>query len=111
MNDGLPRKRLIGYADRMSVRPGESLRFMVSCEEVSAYHAEIVRLVSGDLHPPGLGLMEHPVATSITGLYHGRFQPIHAGSYAIIEAQDGLDRLEDFTLQAMIWLLHRASRR
>ena len=44
MNDGLPRMRLIGYSDRMSVRPGESLRFMVSCEEVSTYHAEIVRL-------------------------------------------------------------------
>ena len=103
MNDGLPRMRLIGYSDRMSVRPGESLRFMVSCEEVFAYHAEIVRLVSGDLHPRGLGLIEHPVATSITGRYAGRYQPIHAGSYAIIEAQDGLDRLGDFTLQAMIW--------
>jgi hypothetical protein len=111
MSGALPQKRLIGYADRVSVRPGESLRFMVSCEEVSTYHAEIVRLVSGDLHPRGLGLIEHPVVTSITGSYVGCFQPIHAGSYAIIEAWDGLDRLEGFTIQAMIWPTRPGGRR
>jgi len=103
MTDGMPRKRLIGYADRMSVRPGERLRFMVSCDDLSAYHAQIVRLVSGDLHPQGLGFIEHPVETGITGTYAGRFQPLWAGSYAIVDGPAGPDQLGSFTVQAMIW--------
>lgn len=103
MSDSMPRKRLVGYADRMSVRPGDRLRFMVSCEEVAGYHAQIVRLVSGDLHPQGLGLIERPVETAVTGTYAGRFQALKAGSYAVLEQAAGFGPLNDFTLQAMIW--------
>src|SRR5215475_13871584 len=103
MTDGLPRKRLLGYADRMSVRPGDRLRFMVSCEDVSAYNAEVVRLVSGDLHPQGLGLIEHPVTTSVSGTYPGRHQPLRAGSYGIVDEPGGFDGMQDFALQAMVW--------
>ena len=109
MSEALPHKHLVGYADRMSVRPGDRLRFMVSCEETSAYHAENVRLESGDLHPQGPGFIEHPVATNVTGTYAGRFQPLHAGSYALVEG--GIAKLTDFTLQAMIWPTSPGGRR
>ena len=49
----LPKKRIIGYPDRVSVAPGEDIQFMVSCDGVARYRADIVRLVSGDLHPGG----------------------------------------------------------
>ena len=34
---------IVGYSDRFSVQPGESVSFMVSSRSPS-YHAEIVRL-------------------------------------------------------------------
>ena len=36
--------RVMGYADKWSVAPGETVRFMVSCLGGSSYDAEIVRL-------------------------------------------------------------------
>ena len=55
-------KKIVGYADRISVAPGERIRFMVSCEpEVSSYRAEIVRLLSGDTQPDGPGYRDEAV--------------------------------------------------
>ena len=36
---------VVGYADRLSVRPGETIRFMASCTQ-RKYRADIVRLKS-----------------------------------------------------------------
>ena len=102
MSPNLPQKRLVGYADRMSLRPGERIAFMVSSEADRSYRAEIVRLISGDLHPEGAGLIEEPVASPIEGFHPGRRQEIHAGSYALLEDGGGF-ALESFSLQATIW--------
>jgi N,N-dimethylformamidase len=99
----LPKKRIVGYADKISAAPGSAIRFMVSCEEIETYRADIVRLVSGDLHPEGSGLIEELVETPAGGDYPGRPQSIHAGSHAVIEIQAPFAELESFTLQAMIW--------
>lgn len=111
MTEPLPRKRIVGYADRISVRPGEDIDFMVSCDEIPSYRAEIVRLISGDLHPQGLGFIEQPIDSEIAGEYEGRSQQLAAGSYAVIEDCRGLDRLSDFTVQAMIWPTSPGERR
>ena len=63
----LPKKRIIGYPDRVSAAPGEEIRFMVSCDGVARYRADIVRLVSGDLHPGGSGFIERLVETPVGG--------------------------------------------
>ena len=42
---------LIGYADKLSVQPGRSIKFMVSAEDHGAYSAGLVRLISGDANP------------------------------------------------------------
>ena len=99
----LPKKRIIGYPDRVSAAPGEEIQFMVSCDGVARYRADIVRLVSGDLHPGGSGFIERLVETPVGGDYPGRDQPIDAGSYAVIDAAAPFAALESFTLQAMIW--------
>jgi N,N-dimethylformamidase len=103
MSAGLPKKRLVGYADRHSLRAGETIRFKVSSDGIARYRAEIVKLVSGDHHPDGLGFIEKPVETPITGDYVGRHQVLRAGSYGIVPAVEDLDRMESFTIQAMIW--------
>ena len=41
------RPHLIGYVDRFSVAPGQTIHFMVSCSSPT-YQADIVRLIHGD---------------------------------------------------------------
>jgi N,N-dimethylformamidase len=47
--------RLLGYADRISVAPGDTIRFMVSADGIGRYRARIVRLIQGDCNPAGPG--------------------------------------------------------
>ena len=97
-------KTIAGYTDKLSVAPGETVRFLVSCDDGAAsYRAGIVRLICTDDHPEGPGLIERPVKTSVDGEYPGRRQPIHAGSYAVVPSGPALAPLESFTVQAMIW--------
>ena len=75
--------RITGYSDEISVRPGETISFMVSCE-MSSYQADIVRLICGDTNPEGPGYKEELVETPVSKSYQGRHQDIHAGSYAVM---------------------------
>ena len=93
--------KIVGYSDRFSVRPGQTIRFMVSCEE-SAYRAEIVRLRHTDDSPRGPGFKTETLETSANGEYQGRYQPIRKGSYGAIPHNPLLDGSEGFTLQAWI---------
>ena len=45
---------VVGYADRLSVQQGETIRFMVSSKHPT-YRADIVRLIQGDANPIGPG--------------------------------------------------------
>ena len=74
-------KCIVGYTDRISAAPGDTVRFMVSSEDSEPYRADIVRLISGDLHPEGAGFKEEVIETAANGDYPGRKQVIHAGSF------------------------------
>ena len=94
--------RITGYADRMSVRPGEEIKFFVHSELNETYQADIVRLIHGDTNPEGPGHKEELVHTSVSDLYAGKNQPIHAGSYVMVRDAPALD-LASFTLCAFIY--------
>ena len=95
---------IVGYADQWSVRPGDTIKVMVSCEGGDTrYRAEIVQLVCGDDSPAGPGYKERPVAHPANGEYAGRRQAIHAGSYVLVPASPLLGSVASFTLQALIW--------
>jgi N,N-dimethylformamidase len=92
-----------GYSDRISVAPGDVIRFMVSCEEVKNYRADIVRLIHGDTNPAGPGFKEELIETPVSGDYKGRFQTIHAGSHVVIaDRGERLNLNGAFTLHAFI---------
>ncbi len=91
---------LIGYADRLSVAPGERIRFMVSAR-VPSYEAHLVRLARATPGPDGL--LGTVVETPLSGTYNGREQPIHAGSYVLVDDQPLLHALGSFTVQAWIY--------
>ena len=96
-------KQIVGYSDKISVRPGESIKFMVSCEKRASYKARIVQIIHGDTNPEGPGYKERHVESAIEGSYQGRRQQIHAGSYAVVPNQAAFDRLSSFSLQALVW--------
>ncbi len=75
--------KIVGYSDRFSVRPGQTIRFMVS-SEAPAYRAQLVRLRHTDANPQGPGCKIEALASSISGEYRGRHQAIHSGSSAIV---------------------------
>jgi N,N-dimethylformamidase len=75
--------KLLGYSDRIYGRPGDNIRFMVSCEAMT-YDAEIVRIICGDDNPAGPGIKQEVFASSIAGVYQGRRQNIAAGSYVSV---------------------------
>ncbi len=98
-----PMPRVLGYADPLSVAPGETIRFMVgTLDGPRRYRAEIVRVISSDTGPGGPGLKTEPLPTPVTGEHDGSPQPIDAGSYVRVPDPAALAGLTRFTLEAYI---------
>jgi N,N-dimethylformamidase len=70
---------IVGYADRMTAQPGDTVRFMVSTS-AARYHADIVRIVHSDANPRGPGMKETVLDTPANGDYPGRHQTLPLGS-------------------------------
>ncbi|MEZ5853904.1 MAG: DUF6605 domain-containing protein [Hyphomicrobiaceae bacterium] len=94
---------IAGYADRLSVRPGEKIAFKISSQHEGQYAARLVRIVCADANPNGPGIVEEPVAAAIEGSYNCRSQPIHQGSYGVIEGSRDLEGGKGLTFAATIW--------
>ena len=93
---------LIGYSDKFSAAPGETVRFMVSTD-LSHYETTLVRLIHGDENPEGPGFKEEVVASDLSGSRRGRKQIACSGSYVVVGDHAALERLQSFTLQAWIF--------
>jgi N,N-dimethylformamidase len=100
--------KIVGYTDRLSVRPGEAVAFKVSCESgADAYDAEILRLICGDDSPGGPGFKAEPVAASVNGRYPGRRQRVNCGSFGLVPGRIGGIPEDGLTVAAVIaptWL-------
>ena len=93
---------ILAYCDPDSARPGETIRFMVSCEEAQGYRADIVRLRCSDTGTQAPGFSESIVPNAVNGEYPARVQSIPIGSYARVPGRGQLEDLESFTLQAFV---------
>ena len=94
--------KLVGYSDRFSVAPGETIRFMVSSEPPT-YRGDIVRLRHLDENPAGPGFRFDPVDSDVAGEYPGWPQPIRSGSSVAVPRDPRLDCEDGFTLHAWIF--------
>ncbi|MCS6925707.1 MAG: LamG domain-containing protein [Candidatus Binatia bacterium] len=94
--------KVIGYSDKLSAAPGETVRFMVHCQ-LPTYRVDIVRVICGDTNPQGPGVKEQVVKTPVNKTYRGRRQTIETGSYVTIPHCPLLETLNSFSFQAMIW--------
>ena len=95
--------RILGYADRLSVAPGDRLELKLSCAGVERYRLDFVRIVCGDPDPRGPGLDLVPAPSPADGEHRGRFQPLDAGSYVRVDDTSGLPDGGAFAVAAFIW--------
>lgn len=99
----MPRSVLMGYAEEVSVAPGERVGFKVSGRGCPRYRADIVRLYAPDTGPDAPGFREVVVPTPVGGEYPVRWQDIQPGSYVVVPRAPALDPAGSFTLQALVW--------
>ncbi len=92
---------LIGYTDRLSARPGVNIDVKVSSTLDAPYHAELVRIISGDPNPDGPGIVTEPVPAPFSGDYPSRAQATHLGSHMRATLADEFPK--QITLSAVIW--------
>jgi N,N-dimethylformamidase len=92
---------IVGYADHLSVQPGETIKFMVS-SQLPRYHVDMVRLIQGDANPRGPGIKETVIETPTNADYPGKRQALPLGSYVTVPDTDALRLTGSFTLSAWI---------
>ena len=94
---------LAAYANRLSLRPGETIEFKVSSQSSEPYSARLVRVICADANPAGPGLIEEPVGAALEGQHPSRKQAVHQGSYGRIENTLDLAASGQLTFAATIW--------
>ncbi|MGA0796886.1 MAG: N,N-dimethylformamidase beta subunit family domain-containing protein [Quisquiliibacterium sp.] len=75
---------LAAYAERLSARPGETLRFHVANATGGPVNASVVRVLCADPNPQIGGVQTEPVAIPVTTLAEPGPQPVPLGSYAAL---------------------------
>src|SRR5580658_6422823 len=65
--------------------PGEEIQFRLSSATLSQANARVVRVRCGDPDPLGPGLRLTAMEADLNGPLDLQFQPIHPGSYAVID--------------------------
>ena len=98
MSDPIP---LLGYADKLSGRAGDTIAFKISSHLTEDYAARLVRVISADPNPDGPGIIEEDVEADFTGTFPSRAQPFYPGSYVSIEHP--LTLAGPPALEAVIW--------
>jgi len=63
----MAQQKIFGYANRISVRPGDNISFFVNCDGASEAQAQLVRLVHGDTHEAGPGHVEVELECPVNG--------------------------------------------
>ncbi|HEX4241974.1 MAG TPA: N,N-dimethylformamidase beta subunit family domain-containing protein [Steroidobacteraceae bacterium] len=95
---------IAGYGDKISVRAGETVAFMVSSEGTASYDVDIVRIISGEDDPNGPGCNMPVVSVEVARQLPARRQAVFRGSYGELKGVQTNDKLAaDFTIAAFIF--------
>jgi N,N-dimethylformamidase len=100
----MAQQKIFGYANRISVRPGDEINFYVNCDGATEAQAQLVRLIHGDSHKDGPGPIEREVDGPVNGTWAVKKQFTQLGSY--LEVDDPQQKLAvtgAFSLMAFIW--------
>jgi N,N-dimethylformamidase len=94
---------LVGYADRISVRAGETIAFKVSSDGPEPFSTSLVRIVRGDPNPGG----PPRKLEDLSGIFHARpasrRQHAWPGSYAVVDGAAACPPPQALLAEALIW--------
>ena len=76
---------LIGYANKLTVRPNETIDFKVSSSSSQPFHASLVRIICADPNPNGPGQKFVKIKSKIEKEYPSSLKTVKLGSYAKIQ--------------------------
>ncbi|MBA1145385.1 N,N-dimethylformamidase beta subunit family domain-containing protein [Mesorhizobium neociceri] len=96
------RPAILAYADRDSVKPGESIGFAVSCLRPDSFQCDFVRLLGCDAGPEMPPFRPSVIAAPEARCYPGREQAIRSGSYIEVNGSQRLADLGSVTVCANI---------
>lgn len=95
---------LLGYVDRLSGRPGDTLHFKVSSTASSPFEAWLMRSISADPNPEGPGIVEEDATPYFSPTrYPSVHRPFAAGSYGIGQARVSAEPDAEVILSAHIY--------
>ncbi len=80
---------LAAYADRLSVRPGETIKFQVANATGETVTVRLARVICSDANPAGPGVLTEAIDAKVEKLAEPGAAEALRGSFAIV---DGLDR-------------------
>ncbi len=96
---------LAGYADKLSVRPGETIQFHVASQVVEPVSARLVRVICADANPVGPGIQLEPIEAMPKQIAVPEAQTVPRGSYAVVTgAAEALRDLTSFSIFATVWV-------
>lgn len=97
-------QKIFGYADRISVKPGDDIGFYVHADGTTSVDAKLVRLVHGDAHPAGPGYSEEEIDCDLNGSWTVRKQYTQVGAFLNVSDPDRRLALDgSFTLATFIF--------
>ena len=94
---------LTGYADRVSVRAGQTIAFKVSSVGPGPYSAMLVRIVRGDPNPGGPPQKFEDLSELFDGRFASREQRAWPGSYARIDGAATAALPAALSVEALVW--------
>lgn len=95
---------LLGYADKLSARPGDKIAFKVSSTLQNPVAAKLTRSISADPNPQGPGMIEEDASVYFsTREFNSREQSFHPGSCGIGQHEVALDPRETIILRARVF--------
>src|SRR4051794_5512943 len=99
----MAQQKIFGYANRISVRQGEEIRFHVNADGATEARAQLVRLIHGDTHEAGPGHVEIEIDNPINGSWAVKKQFTQLGSFLRVPDPEGnLAHAGSLTLMAYI---------
>ena len=95
---------LLGYVDRLSARPGDTIAFKVSSTSSDPFEARLMRSISADPNPEGPGIIEEDAACYFTpATYPSMHRPFAPGSYGIGQASTSAAPVSEIILSARVY--------
>ena len=100
----MAQQKIFGYANRISVCPGDEISFHLNCDGASEADAQLVRLIHGDSHEAGPGHVEVEIDSPINGCWAVTKQFTQLGSFLeVVDPENKLAVSGSFSLSAFIW--------